>query len=294
MRHFISLSQFPIPCSPILTALVLLPSCVTSQRQEELEQKTNQRIAESQSKMSAEINALREELRKKDATLGSIRTSSEDANRRAQGARGDLEDLKRQLLMTQGSVDELQIKFSRFVDAASKSSATQDVMVRIAEIEANQERLLRVAFRNNLILREPQEGSKPKAPPKYASSDEFDKSMSAAITQKDYKKVNSTTSLVIASSLGDNYQIAARRARGEASFLQQNYEQAAVALGEFIERAPQKHPRYCYMLLLAGDSWLYLRNNAVARTYYHECVRLAPDREECKAAKERLDRLPGG
>jgi hypothetical protein len=265
----------------LLSTIFLNTACMSSAREEDLR---------------GEINKLRMDLHQElakvqESTLGTVRSTTEDVSRKAQGARGEVEDLRRQLALTQGAVDELQTRFARVSDIATRSTNTQDVAIRLSEIEESLERNQR---RVELLLMQDirrESGSKSKTPLKYKNADELEKAFVSFFAAKDYKKTLALANQVLVSEVPPSFVELALRFRAEAAFAQQDYFDSAYDFGDFVERFP-KSARFPRALLLAGDSFVYLRKFKIAKSYYQECVRVASDREECKASRERLSKLP--
>jgi TolA-binding protein len=253
---------------------------MTSKREEELEQK----ISQLRIDMGYEISKVRE------SAMGSVRTSTEDVSRKAQDARTEIDDLRRQLALTQGALDELQTKFTRFASAGrGRSQGTDDSAIRFSEVEYAIDRLERRLER--LQEKEDSSASKAKLDPKVASVEKLEKALSTAYQQKDYKKVQSVSSGVLAAKAHQSLLEVALRYRGEARFASQDYAGSASDFSEFVDKfsRSEKYPR---ALLLAGDSYVYLRKFRLAKSFYSECSRMAPEKEECKVSKERLAKLP--
>ncbi len=262
---------------------LLFSACMTSKREEELEQK----ISQLRIDMGYEMARIRE------TTLGSVRSSTEDVSRKAQGARTDVEDVRRQLLLTQGALDELQTKFSRFTSAAKTGSTTNDeVVIRISEIEYALDkldrRMERIQAREELFA---SATNKTKLSAKLDTPEKLEKALSTAFSAKDYKKTQSMASQVLLVSSGPVLEELALRYRAEAHFANQEYSSAALDFSEFVDRFP-RNSKYPRALLLAGDSYVYLRKFRLARSFYTECTRMAPEKEECKVSKDRLAKLP--
>ena len=95
---------------------------------------------------------------------------------------------------------------------------------------------------------------------------------------------------MLASGLGADYKETALMFKAEAAFSSENYKASAADFGEFLRKYPNsdRRPR---ALLLAGDSHVYLKQLDTAKVQYKECVDKFAKKQECVAAKERLERL---
>jgi hypothetical protein len=268
-------------CALLLSTIFSNTACMSSAREENLR---------------GEINKLRMDLHQElakvqESTLGTVRSTTEDASRKVQGAHGEVEDLRRQLALTQGAVDELQTRFARVSDIATRSANTQDVAIRLSEIEESLEKSQR---RIELLLMQDikrESGLKSKTSLKYKTADELEKAFVSLFASKEYKKTLVLANQVLAADVSPGFVELALRFRAEAAFAQQDYFDSAYDFGDFVERFP-KSSKFPRALLLAGDSFVYLHKFKVAKSFYQECVRVASDREECRASRERLAKLP--
>lgn len=267
--------------SVILCSLAfLLPSCMTSKRAEELDQK----ITQLRIDMGYEVSKVRE------AALGSVKSTSEDVTRKAQGTKSDVEDVRRQLELTQGALDELQTKFSKYtMSGRTTSVGSDDVAIRISEIEFSLDRMERRLER--LIIAPDASKPKGKLPPKLDTTEKAEKALFTAFSQKDIKKTLALSSQILDANPARGLYEVALRYRGEARFATQDYAGSASDFGEFVDKFPS-NDKYARALLLAGDSFVYLRKFRLAKSFYTECTRMVPAKEECKVSKDRLAKLP--
>ncbi len=254
--------------------------CMTSRRAEDLDQK----ISQLRIDMGYEISKVRE------SAIGTVRSSTEDVSRKTQDARTEVEDMRRQLALTQGALDELQAKFTRFATAGrGRNAGSDDSAIRFSEMEYSIDRLERRLDR--LLEKEDATTSRAKLDAKVGTPEKLEKALSTAYAQKDFKKVQSIASGVLAAKASPSLLEVALRYRGEARFAAQDHSGAASDFSEFVDRFPRSD-RYPRALLLAGDSYVYLRKFRLAKSFYSECTRMASEKEECKVSRERLAKLP--
>lgn len=267
---------------PACLAIVALGACMSSEREEALQASVRE--------MDKKMVELERQVLTRDRALESIRTNSDESSRRVQASKNEMEDVRRQLALTQGAVDELRVKLSRLQeggggghDGASLQPGESDGVARLERKLAKMELMQDVS-----VDKKPKGG----AVPKFKSGAEVAKSLKASLEQKDVKKVVTTASALIYAEVPEDQVEAALGYRAEAYFAQQDFGKAAIDLISFLERFPrsERRPR---ALLLAGDSFVYLKRFDSARSFYAECVRVTPERDECKASKERLDKLGG-
>lgn len=271
-----------------LLALITLGAgtgCITSAREESLRRSITQ--------LEGKVQTLEKALADRDEKIKTIGSKADYVENASSG----LEDLRRQLGLTQGAVDELRIKFSRLTEAGAIPGAavgqettlgesslppegTQDLERRLAALELVIEQLggakLKTASKT--------------ATPKYKSARELTKTIGGQFAQKNYTKVNELSDAVLASDLDASYKEIAQLFKAEAAFASENYKGAALEFSNFLTRYPNSERR-ARALLLAGDSFVYLKQFDTAKSYYRECVQKFPGKQECKASKERLDRL---
>jgi TolA-binding protein len=268
---------------------LLNTGCMTSKREEELRAQIKS--------FEVRMVEMEKQIQLRDRTVDAVKNSSEESSRKYLTAKNDLDEVKRQLAMTQGSIDELRVKFSRVQDGSTSSGLNakplndDSTANRFSDIEDWQSKVEKRLTKAELIAKASQEsGSKTKEKLTVKTPAELAKVLSNAYAQKDYAKVVKVASTVIGNSNSEPMKTLAMEFRAEAHFQLQNYDRAAIDLMEIIEKYPsfERKPR---ALLLAGDSCVYLKQLRAAKALYSECVRLFPDREECKASKERLARL---
>lgn len=276
---------------PLMIALSVFSAtgCMTSKREEELREQIKS--------FEVRIVEMEKQIQLRDRTVDAVKDSSEESGRKYLTAKNDLDELKRQLAMTQGAIDELRVKFSRVQEGTTSSGLNAKPLndetssTRLSELEDWQSKIEKRVTKAELTANVAMETSpKTKVTLTVKSPAELAKVLGGAYAQKDYPKVVKLASNVINNSNSEPLKTLALEFRAEAQFQLQNYERAAIDLIEIIEKYPnfERKPR---ALLLAGDSCVYLKQLRAAKALYTECVRLFPEREECKASKERLARL---
>lgn len=273
----------------ITTSAVFLTSCMTSKREEELQAKLTS--------FETRMIEMEKQIQLRDRTVESVRDSSEESSRKVLSTKGDLDEVKRQLAMTQGAIDELRVKFSRVQEGSTtsglnaKSLSDDSASARVNDMDDWQAKIEKRLTKTELIARSATDTApKTKVALTVKTPAELAKVLGGAYAQKDYAKVVRLASNVINNSNSEPMKTLAMEFRAEAQFQLQHYDKAAIDLMELIDRYPnfERKPR---ALLLAGDSCVYLKQLRAAKALYSECVRQFPDREECKASKERLARL---
>jgi TolA-binding protein len=260
--------------------------CLTSQREEQLQ--SNIRVLENR------IVEMEKGAVQRDKSFDSVKTNAEDVRRNNQAAKVENEDLRRQLALTQGAVDELRIKVSRLQevsgqnDASSENLKLNDLAEQTATIDR---RLAKIELEMQNKDSKEKEGSPAKGTVgKFKNPAELSKVLAASFTKKDYKKVIQVASSVLDSNSNSNLQEVALEYRAESQFHSKNYEQSAIDFSEFLTKFP-KSDRRARALLLGGDSYVYLSQIPTAKGMYEECFKKFPSKEECKAAKERFNNL---
>lgn len=273
----------------ICIGALITTGCMTSKREEEI----RALLASYENR----ILGMEKQLQLRDRTVDAVKDSSDESSRKFLSAKSDLDEVKRQMAMTQGAIDELRVKFARVQGGETSSGLDAQPLkddthgAKLSELEEWKQRMEKRVTKAELIAKIAQDANpKPQTKLKVKSATELAKILSAAYAKKDYKKVVRLASSVIHDSKNESMKTLAMEFRAEAQFQLQNYEFAAVDLFEIIDKYPsfERKPR---ALLLAGDSCVYLKELQAAKALYTECVQQFPDREECKASKERLERL---
>lgn len=268
---------------------LMATACMTSKREEELNAQLKA--------FEIRLIEMEKQVQLRDRTVDAVKNSSDESTRKFLTAKGELDEVRRQLSMTQGAIDELRVKMLRVQEGSTtgnlnaKPLADETSPARIAELEDWQNKIEKRLTKTELLAKNANESmAKPKVNLTVKSREELAKLLSSAYGQKDYTKVVKLASNVINNAKSEALKTLAMEFRAEAQFQLQNYDKAAIDLIEIIEKYPnfERKPR---ALLLAGDSCVYLKQLRAAKALYSECVRLFPEREECKASKERLNRL---
>lgn len=267
----------------------LMTGCMTSKREEEIRALLDA--------YENRILNMEKQLQLRDRTVDAVKDSSDESTRKYLTTKNDLDEVKRQMAMTQGAIDELRVKFARVQGGETSSGLDAQPLKddtdasRMSELEEWKQRMEKRVTKAELLAKISQDANpKPQTKLTVKSPTELAKILSAAYAKKNYKKVVKLASSIIYSSKNDSMKTLAMEFRAEAQFQLQNYDLAAVDLFEIIDKYPsfERKPR---ALLLAGDSCVYLKELQAAKALYTECVQQFPDREECKASKERLARL---
>lgn len=275
--------------SIVASSFFATTGCMTSKREEELREQLKT--------FELRIVEMEKQIQLRDRTVDAVKDSSEESSRKYLTAKNDLDEVKRQMAMTQGAIDELRVKFSRVQEGTTSSGLNAKPLNdetssnRLSDTEEWQNKIEKRITKAELIAKMAQDSSpKVKVNLTVKSPAELTKVLGGAYAQKDYAKVIKLASNVLNNSGSEPLKTLALEFRAEAQFQLQNYDRAAVDLMEIIEKYPnfERKPR---ALLLAGDSCVYLKQLRAAKALYAECVRLFPEREECKASKERLARL---
>ncbi len=280
--HLLSFLAFALAC-------LSQTSCMTSKREEEIHAQLKS--------MELRLVEMEKQVQMRDRTFDVVKNTTEESSRKVLTAKSELDEVRRQLAMTQGAVDELRVKMMRVQEGTTGSGLnakplTDDsAAMKISELDDWQNKVEKRLTKAELLAKDARDGGgREKTKLTIKNRDELAKVLSSAYGQKDYKQVVKLASNVINNTNSEPMKALAMEFRAEAQFQLQNYNKAAIDLMEIIDKYPtfERKPR---ALLLAGDSCVYLKQFRAAKALYSECVRLFPDREECKASKERLSRL---
>lgn len=280
--HLLSLLALGLAC-------LSQTGCMTSKREEEIHAQLKS--------MELRLVEMEKQVQMRDRTFDVVKNTTEESSRKVLTAKSELDEVRRQLAMTQGAVDELRVKMMRVQEGTTGSGLnakplTDDsAAMKISELEDWQNKVEKRLTKAELLAKDARDGGgREKTKLTIKNRDELAKVLSSAYGQKDYKQVVKLASNVINNTNSEPMKALALEFRAEAQFQLQNYNKAAIDLMEIIDKYPtfERKPR---ALLLAGDSCVYLKQFRAAKALYSECVRLFPDREECKASKERLSRL---
>lgn len=262
---------------------LLFVGCLTSKREEELRNSIHL--------LETRVAELQKQLEVKDKSISTVKTEAETTHRNVQATKTDLDEMRRELSLTQGAIDELRLKMTRLQEASANSGAPTGSGNVNDEHALTLHRKIALADIQLRALRdELHSGSKKGKTQKYKSAAELTKTLVGPFVKKEYKKVIQLASSVIDGGAPADQVETALSFRGESYFATQNYDHAAQDFSEILIRFPKSEKR-ARALLMSGDSFVYLKQPYAAKSFYAECVQSLPEREECKASKERLDRL---
>lgn len=247
----------------------LLSGCMTTAQEKEM------------SDLQTQVDILQKQSKQREQQLSS-------ATQTSQNVQTDLDDLKSQNAQLQGGVDELKMRIKKIEEtagstsqaAASTETPSSDALLiierRIARLELlNADTLPKTA----------------KLPAKLKDVATVEKLLKADFDNSRFDDVIKISSIVINAVDAKPQAVAiALEYRGEAKFNQRNYRGAAIDLSSFVESFPT-HKRYPRALILAGDSFFYLKKPQVALGYYSECKSSYTNTAEGKAAGGRMTSL---
>lgn len=264
-----------IKTTMILNSAFLITSCMTSSKQEQLESRINQ--------LQDQVNQLSTSHSKSDLA-----------------SKNELDDLKNQIQLTQGNVDELNNRLKKIEQSSGSSTSLTSTTTTPVNSEAtptsenmeSNDTLKRQAARMQLANDAHAHSNRTgKLPANIKNAAEAEKALKSEYANGNFKRVEQiSTSILNAKNATDSMLATALEYRGEAKFQQHNYKGAAMDLSSFIEKYPSSR-RYPRALLLAGDSFVYLKKNDAAMSYYEECAKRYSTHAEGKAAAKRLESL---
>lgn len=257
-------NQKPVFFAFCLGMTWLLTGCMTTAQEREM------------SDLQMQVDTLQKQTKQREQQLSS-------ATQTSQSVQTELDALKSQNATLQGGVDELKMRIQKIEETAG---STSEVSKNDASGESSpliERRLVRLELLNAENV-----PKTAKLPAKLKDLATLEKLLKTDFDNSRFDDVVKIASLVINSSDAKPQAVAlALEYRGEAKFNQRNYRGAALDLSSFIESFPS-HKRYPRALLLAGDSFFYLKKAQVALSYYTECKGNYASTAEGKAAAGRM------
>ncbi len=260
----------------VVSSSILFQGCITSSRQDQLQSSISQ--------LQGQVFQLQEQLSKRDQQIT-------NTTQTALSSQSDLESLQTQLQLTQGSVDELKSKIKRIEENSGGNTSEQNVISlnnQTDSLSQIQRQLARIELAANSKIGAIRKGVLPQKLHKLV---DINKSLKSSFEQGNFKQTIEMSSSVI-NATDANYAMlqSAIEYRAESKFKMQDYKGAAIDFSNYIELYPNGQ-KYARALLLAGDSYVYLKNNIIAKSYYQECAKSFPNIPEGKAAAGRLANL---
>lgn len=267
------------------TPLFLLPlflssffsGCMTSSRQDQLQ---------------ASIDQLNAQVQKMQGQVSSKEQQINNTTQTAIASQNEAQSVQDQLQLTQGAVDELRNRLKRIEENSASASAAPSVLTissNMAELLGPlQKKVARLELQANNYSLASRTG---KLNSKIKNATALNKLLKSVFDKGDFAKVILlTTKVMNAANAPVDMVSLALEYRGEARFQTQDYKNAAIDFSTFVEVFPTS-PRKARALLLAGDSYIYLKNNDVAKLYYQDCSSAFPGTDEGKASSSRLANL---
>ncbi|WP_186646771.1 tetratricopeptide repeat protein [Fluviispira vulneris] len=258
-----------------ISSSLFLTGCMTSSRQDQLQSSISQ--------LQGQIFQIQEQLSKRDQQIT-------NTTQTAISSQNEVQNLQTQIQLTQGSVDELKARLKRMEETAGSTGNEQNVVTlsNSPEFVALQRHIARIDLVLNTRLNNPKKG---KLPEKLKTVQAITKSLKNDLEQNKYKQlIDNSTAILNAHDASDSMQQIAIEYRAEARFKTQDYKNAVLDFTSYIEKFPDA-PKNARALLLTGDSYVYLNNNSIAKTYYQECAKVYANMPEGKAATSRLANL---
>lgn len=261
----------------LASSLFLFQGCMTSSRQDQLQASLTQ--------IQGQVFQLQEQVNKRDQQIN-------NTTQAALSSKNDVESLQTQLQLTQGVVDELKLKIKRIEENAGGVPTESGVIAlggSTDNLTTMQRQIARIELASGSKVAINRKG---KLPAKLKTPADITRSLKSSFEQGNFKQTTETSNAVLGASDATDIMIqTALEYRAEAKFKQQDFKGSAIDFSNYIEMFPTaaKYPR---ALLLAGDSYVYLKNNAIAKSYYQECAKSFANSPEGKAAAGRLASLP--
>lgn len=190
-------------------------------------------------------------------------------------SQNDLQGLQNQIQENAGDLDTLKVRLKKIEEISAEISNRYNA--KITASEQYIAKLQRDVARLELLVptetvQQPTTSPK-KNVPNIKTAKDVEK-----ILKKQYEKGNfreliqqATNIMQYTNSNVDMIKIALEL-RGEAKFQIGDYRGAALDLSNYIEKYPNSE-RQARAFLLLGDSYVYLKNEAAAMSYYNDCMK---------------------
>jgi hypothetical protein len=250
---------------------ILFSGCMTSSRQDALQASID--------KLQDHITKIESKLSMHDNTAQSIIESQNET-----------QNIKDQLQLTQGAVDEIKNRLKKIEENAGTANSSNVVTLN-ADSEAIatlQKQVARLQLATNSRFSYTR---KAKLPANIKNAEELSKMLKSLFDAGKFKNMaDIATSVLLAHDATDEMLGIALEFRGEARYQMQDYRGSASDLAGVLD-AFSNPPRKARALLLAGDCYVYLKNNSIAQLYYQDCVKEFSSTPEGKAAASRLESL---
>lgn len=239
------------------------------------------------------IDKLQDQVTKVQNQLNSKDQQINNTTQTAIASQNEAQNLRDQLQLTQGAVDELKNRLKKIEENAGSNANTNstnaiNINSNSDTINTMQKQIARLELMAGSRLSYARQG---KLPAKIKNADQLSKILKADFDNGNFKQVSAiATTVLLAHDATDQMLAVALEYRGEARFQQQDYKGAASDLAGVTELFPNA-PRKARALLLTGDSYVYLKNNSIALLYYQDCAKNFATTAEGKAAASRLANL---
>lgn len=262
--------------------LLLLTSCMSSQKEEELKNSINS--------IALQVAELKADLAKKDQSLSQVTSTVTTVSKSVADTTGLINELQEQLRLARGNVDEMSFKIER-LEKVQSTSTKEDSSIILNDLKRE------VRFQNMKILRLEwlNEGgfkSTRKLPKVEASYEVGLVKMEELNKNKKYEELADYATVYLM-DLAITPQIYAEclRLRGEALFRLKEYRLAGIDFIDYYTRF-NTIGRIDRVGLFLGDSFVFLNRKDLAKISYEWSVK-SGNTEESNASKDRLTRMSG-
>lgn len=273
--------------------------------------------------MKQDINQLEYSVNQLREKLNTQLNQTERNTRSTLSSQSELQNFQRQLGENLGDIDALKLRVKKIEEVNSATTEQYAEQVRkneqsITKLEQQVARLeLTVASLSESIKGSaPKKTTPPATPPSKAPTPSPSKAPASGdkaqntplgaktsadllnVFKKEYEKghfqelVQKTSSIIEQKQFGADMRALALEFRGEAKFRLNDYRGSALDLANYVEQYPTAD-RVSHALLLLGDSYVYLKKQDVASSYYHDCAKRYPDTSEGSACLARVEKIGG-
>jgi TolA-binding protein len=255
-----------------------LQSCITSSKEDKIEF--------SLAQLRSQVSQLKELLNQRNQQITNTTQSLVNSQQ-------DLQGLQAQLQLTEGALDELKIKVNRIEENSGNQRSSEENLNTLNnknfdKINLLERQIARIELLSNTKTALAKKG---KLPQKIKTAESLKKTLKKLYEQNHFKQaIELSNSVLSATDTSPDLTKIALEYRAESKFKLQDFQGSAIDYSTYTENYPQS-PKYPRALLLAGDSYVYLKNNNIAKSYYQECAITYSQLPEGKAASSRLKNL---
>lgn len=252
--------------------------------------------------MQANINELEESVNKLREKIAAQLKQMDHTTRTTLSSQSELQNMQNQLQDNLGEIDALKTRIKKIEEISSTNwerytaqiSANEHTIIKLErqvarlELNATESSHALAASASNPSTRNSSANS---ATNKFKTTKDVSKFLKKEYEKGNFKTVIQQSTAILQSAQSTSDMLAAAlEFRAEAKFQLADYRGTVIDLTNYLEQYPHAE-KSARALLLLGDSYVYLKNQSVAVSYYNDCIKMYGSTTEGSACSARISKI---